>query len=70
MRRAGLAATGLPAKKTRIWHSRGSAANRLEIIGLSGASGERTAYDALVSRLAATPVSSDEQRPGSVASGL
>jgi hypothetical protein len=56
VRRAGLAATDqlerVTGQQGSHWHSRDSTANRLEVVGLSGTSGERTAYDALVDRLA------------------
>ena len=56
MRRAGLAATDqlgrITGQEDLHWHSSDSAAYRLEVVGLSGTSGERTAYDALVNRLA------------------
>jgi hypothetical protein len=56
VRRAGLAATDqlerVTGQEDSHWHSRDSAANRLEVIGLSGTSGERTADDALVTGVA------------------
>jgi hypothetical protein len=54
--RAGLAATDqlerVTGQEDSHWHSRDSTANRLEVVGLSGTSGERTAYDALVTGVA------------------
>jgi hypothetical protein len=50
VRRAGLAATDqlerVTGQEDSHWHSRDSAVNRLEVVGLSGTRGERTAYDA------------------------
>jgi hypothetical protein len=56
VRRAGLAATDqlerVTGQEDSHWHNRDSAANRLEVVGLSGTSGERTAYDASVTGVA------------------
>jgi hypothetical protein len=56
VRRAGLAATDQLERVARQqdlhWHGSDSAVCRLELVGLSGTSGERTAYDALANCLA------------------